>query len=214
MKIDNALIEKVVKEVIGRLNAEKDEIKIPVGVSNRHIHLSREDLDILFGKGYELTKYRDLRQPGQYAARETVIVEGPKGKIESVRILGPTRSETQLEVSFTDARTLGIVAPVRESGKLENSAPITIIGPEGSVKKSEGAITALRHIHMTPDVAKRLGLKDKDIVKVETTGDRQVIFGNVLVRVSDNYALEMHVDTDEANAAGLANNDTVRIILD
>lgn len=213
IEIDRALIEKVVTEVINRLQKE-EEIRIPIGVSNRHAHLSQRDLEILFGEGYQLTKYRDLKQPGQYAAKETIAIKGPKGSIDSVRILGPTRDLTQVEVSFTDARTLGINAPVRESGKTQQSAPITIIGPKGTIEKSEGVIAALRHIHMPTDVAEKLGVKDKDKVKVETTGERQVIFCNVLARVSDNFALEMHVDTDEANGAGLSNNDTVRIIKD
>ena len=213
IEIDQALIQKVVREVMNRLE-NKEEISIPIGISNRHIHLSQRDLEILFGKGYQLTKYRDLKQPGQYAAKETIIMQGPKGSIDSVRILGPTRDETQIEVSYTDARTLGIKPPVRESGKIQESAPITLIGPKGTVEKAEGAIAALRHIHMPTDVANKLGIKDKDIVKVETDGERGVVFTNVLARVSDSYALEMHVDTDEANGAGLSNKDTVRIIKD
>ena len=213
IEIDQTLIQKVVREVMNRLE-NKEEISIPIGISNRHIHLSQRDLEILFGKGYQLTKYRDLKQPGQYAAKETIIMQGPKGSIDSVRILGPTRDETQIEVSYTDARTLGIKPPVRESGKIQESAPITLIGPKGTVEKAEGAIAALRHIHMPTDVANKLGIKDKDIVKVETDGERGVVFTNVLARVSDSYALEMHVDTDEANGAGLSNKDTVRIIKD
>lgn len=213
IEIDQTLIQKVVREVMNRLE-NKEEISIPIGISNRHIHLSQRDLEILFGKGYQLTKYRDLKQPGQYAAKETIIMQGPKGSIDSVRILGPTRDETQIEVSYTDARTLGIKPPVRESGKIQESAPITLIGPKGTVEKAEGAIAALRHIHMPTDVANELGIKDKDIVKVETDGERGVVFTNVLARVSDSYALEMHVDTDEANGAGLSNKDTVRIIKD
>ena len=213
IEIDQALIQKVVREVMNRLE-NKEEISIPIGISNRHIHLSQRDLEILFGEGYQLTKYRDLKQPGQYAAKETIIMQGPKGSIDSVRILGPTRDETQIEVSYTDARTLGIKPPVRESGKIQESAPITLIGPKGTVEKAEGAIAALRHIHMPTDVANELGIKDKDIVKVETDGERGVVFTNVLARVSDSYALEMHVDTDEANGAGLSNKDTVRIIKD
>ncbi|WP_455542175.1 phosphate propanoyltransferase [Intestinibacter sp.] len=204
------LVDIVTKIVIEKMQ-EEDDILIPIGVSNRHIHLSREDLDFLFGVGYELTKIKDLKQPGQFAAQEVVTIQGPKGSLEKVRILGPLRDETQIEVSLTDGFKLGVKAPIKESGKLENTPGIKIIGPKGSVETSKGTIVALRHIHMDTKTAKALDVKDKDIVDVEVKGERKGILGNVLVRVSDKYALEMHVDTDEANACCLKNGDLVKI---
>lgn len=208
------LIGKIVAEVVKRLQSQGEEPLVPIGISNRHIHLSQEDLDVLFGKGYQLTKLKDLKQPGQYAAKETVTIIGPKGSFDGVRILGPVRAETQLEISLSDGFKLGIKAPVRESGKIASTPGIIIKGPAGTVEKSQGVIAALRHIHMPPDFANRFGLKDKDFVKVEVGGERKTLFHNVLVRVSDSFALEMHLDTDEANACGVANDDLARIVLD
>lgn len=204
------LIKLITKLVVEELN--KEEILIPIGVSNRHVHLRREDLDVLFGDGYKLTKLRDLKQPGQYASNELVTIRGPKGEFKNVRILGPLREETQVEISLSDGFVLGIKPPIKESGKLKDSAGIEIIGPKGRIIKHEGSIAALRHIHMTPETARKLKIKDKDLVDVEVSGQRKAILGNVLVRVSDRYALEMHVDLDEANACNLKNNDTVKIV--
>lgn len=187
-------------------------MKVNVGLSNRHLHVSKEHLEILFGEGYELTHKKDLSQPGQYAAEEVVDIEGPKGTLKKVRILGPVRGNTQIEVSFADARALGVNPVVRESGKLEETPGCKLIGQKGTVEVSEGVIVASRHIHMHTDDATKFELKDKDIVNVETAGDRGVIFKNVLVRISPSYALEMHIDIEEGNAAGLKNNDTVEII--
>ncbi|MBO8160770.1 MAG: phosphate propanoyltransferase [Thermosipho sp. (in: Bacteria)] len=186
---------------------------IIAGVSNRHVHLSKEDVEILFGKGYQLTPIKDLGQPGQFACQETVIIAGPKGAIERVRVLGPERKETQVEISLTDAFKLGVIPPVRDSGDLEGTPGIVIIGPKGSVVKEKGVIIAKRHIHMHPTDAEKYGVKDKDIVKVivDKPG-RRVIFDDVLIRVSEKYALEFHVDTDEANAALLKTGDLVYII--
>ena len=186
---------------------------IPVGVSNRHIHLSREHLAQLFGKDFELTVLKELSQPGQFAANETVIVEGPKGKIENVRILGPARSMTQLEISKTDSFRLGVNPPVRLSGDIEGTPGITIHGPEGTVIVEKGVIIAKRHIHMTPRDAERFAVKDRQVVKVKTLGERALIFEEVVVRVSENFALDMHIDTDEANAAGIKTGDKVEIVL-
>ncbi|AEX84803.1 phosphate propanoyltransferase [Marinitoga sp. 1135] len=186
---------------------------IVVGVSNRHVHLSKEDLEILFGEGYELHPIKDLKQPGQYAAEEVVTLEGPKGKIERVRVLGPVRKETQVEISQTDAFKLGVTAPVRDSGDLDGTPGIKLIGPKGSVEIKKGLILAKRHIHMLPEDAEKYGVKDKDLVYVIVDkGDRKLIFGDVLVRVSPKYALEFHVDTDEANAALLKTGDEVKIV--
>jgi putative phosphotransacetylase len=202
------LVTKLVMEELYGMSTQ-----IPVGVSNKHIHLSRKDMDALFGEGSELTPIKDLGQPGQYACAETVAVKGPKGEFARVRVLGPLRKESQVEISKTDARTIGIKAPIRESGVLEGTPGVELIGPAGSVKLERGVIVALRHIHMTPEQARQWGLADKDVVDVKINGgERAGILGNVIVRVSDKFALEMHVDTDEANACCLDNNDTVSII--
>ncbi len=204
------LIKKIVENVMEQLQ-DYDELKIPIGVSNRHVHVSRQDLDILYGKGYELTKKADLGQPGQFAANETVTVRGPKGEFQKVRILGPVRPQSQVEISLTDGFQLGVKAPVKESGQLDGTPGVTLVGPNGMVEMPRGTIVALRHIHMTPEQAQKIGLKDKDIVEVETYGERAGVLGNVLVRVSDKFALEMHVDIDEANACMLKNKDYVKI---
>ncbi len=185
---------------------------IPVGVSARHVHLSQKDLEILFGEGYQLTPKKPLSQPGQYAAEETVEVVGPKRSLPTVRILGPVRGQTQVELSLTDCFTIGVTAPVRESGDIKGSGSVTLVGPKGQVTLEEGVIVAGRHIHMHPDDAKRFGVTDKQRVRVKTEGERAMIMENVIVRVRDDFALEMHIDTDEANAAGLANGATVTII--
>ncbi len=192
---------------------KKVEFPVVVGVSNRHVHLSREDVDILFGPGYQLTPIKDLGQPGQFACKETVTIVGPKGSIETVRVLGPERKETQVEVSLTDCFKLGVNPPVRDSGDLEGTPGIEIIGPNGKVVKERGVIVAKRHIHMHTSDAEKFGVKDKEIVMVAVEhGDRKLIFDDVLIRVHEKFALEFHVDTDEANAAGLKNGDNVYVI--
>ena len=172
-----------------------------VEVSARHVHLDRKTLDVLFGEGYELTPIRDLSQPGQFVCDERVSIVGPKRTLEKVVILGPLRSAAQAEVSLTDCYALGSVAMVRESGDIANSAPITLKGPKGELELKEGLIVAKRHIHMTPEDAENLGVEDRQIVSVEVDTSRPVIFKDVVVRVKDSFALAMHVDTDEANAA-------------
>ena len=176
--------------------------KILVETSARHIHVTQEALEVLFGKGYQMTFRKELSQPGQFACEERVTLVGPKKQIPNVIILGPARPATQVEVSFTDARTLGVTAPVRESGDVAGSGACKIVGPAGEVDIAEGVIVAKRHIHMTPADAERFGVKDKDIVKValESNG-RSTVYGDVVVRVSPKFALAMHIDTDEANAA-------------
>lgn len=186
--------------------------EVPVGVSGRHVHLTREHLDTLFGVGYELTKIRDLVQPGQFAAAETVTVVGPKGVLERVRIIGPIRTYSQVEISRADSFKLGLNPPIRDSGDHANSPGCTLIGPKGEVVLQKGVIIALRHIHLSTSDAKRFGLRDHDIVAVSVSGERSLIFQNVLVRVNPNYKLEFHVDTDEANAALLNNNDMVQVL--
>ena len=175
--------------------------KVLVETSARHAHLSREHIDILFGEGYQLTNIKDLSQPGQFACQERVTVVGPKKSIERVSILGPERKASQVEVSLTDARTLGVVAPVRESGDVAASGACKLVGPCGEVELSEGVIVAKRHIHFTPAEAEEAGVSDKEIVKVKVNSDRTTIFDDVVVRVHPNFAAAMHIDTDEANAS-------------
>ncbi|MBE6778572.1 MAG: phosphate propanoyltransferase [Ruminococcaceae bacterium] len=180
-------------------------MEVLVETSARHIHLSKEDLETLFGAGYELTKKKDLSQPGQYACAERVDVVGPKKTIAGVSILGPVRPETQVELSLTDARSIGVAAPVRESGDIAGSGACKLVGPCGEVEIDKGVIAAMRHIHMTTADAERMGLTDKQIVEVKIPCEgRTLTFGDVVVRVSDKYALAMHIDTDESNAAGVA----------
>ncbi len=181
---------------------------IPIGVSVRHVHLSRADCDALFGAGYELTKKRDVTQPGQYVTRETVDLVGPKGELRGVAIINPLRKETQVEVARTDAFTLGVSPPLRESGKLEGTPGITLRGPAGTTTIDHGVILAHRHVHMSPDEAKQIGVQDRDVIKVRVEGEREMTMGDVIVRVHQDFRLDLHVDTDEANAAGL-NNDSV-----
>lgn len=186
--------------------------KVPVGVSARHIHLAQEDVERLFGQGAELTVFKALSQPGQYAANETVEVIGPKGAFSKVRILGPARKRTQLEVSRTDAFALGINPPLRESGDIAGSAGITIKGPAGEATIEEGVIVAARHIHFHTDDAQRWGIADKQRLSVRLQGDRGVVLENVIARVSPDFALDLHIDTDEANAAGAKTGDEAEII--
>ncbi|CEP66630.1 Propanediol utilisation protein [Moorella glycerini] len=187
-------------------------LEAPVGVSGRHVHLTKEHLQALFGPGYELTKVRDLGQPGEFAAKETVTVVGPKGVLEKVRIIGPLRSYSQVELSRTDCFKLGVNPPVRDSGDHEDSPGCVLVGPAGVVTLNRGVIIALRHIHIHTNDARRYGLKDKDMVNVQVGGERGLIFQNVLVRVHPNYRLEFHVDTDEANACLLNNDDIVQVL--
>jgi len=186
--------------------------KVPIGISNKHLHLCEQDLATLFGEGHKLTPYKELVQPGQYAAHEQVDVVGPKGAFKNIRVIGPTRPKTQVEVSLTDARTLGIDPPVRESGKLDGSPGVKLVGPKGEVELASGTIAALRHIHLSPEQAKEAGLQDKDLVDVKTYGNRPLIFEDVLIRSGEGHFREFHIDTDEANAAGIANNDEAEIL--
>ena len=175
--------------------------EVLVETSARHVHVSREALDILFGEGYELTHKKDLSQPGQYACEERVAVVGSKSSFPAVSILGPVRPATQVELSLTDARSIGVVAPIRESGDIAGSGACTLVGPCGSVELTEGVIAAQRHIHLTPEAAAEFGVADKEIVNVKLSTPRALVFGDVVVRVSDKFAPAMHIDTDEANAA-------------
>ena len=181
--------------------------KVLIETSARHIHVSQEDLETLFGKGYELTNKKDLSQPGQFACEERVKIIGPKRELNGVSILGPVRKETQLEISMTDARSIGIAAPVRESGDTEGTPGCKVVGPCGEIEIDHGVIVAKRHIHMTPADAEEFGVENKQIVSVKVTGTgRELVFGDVVVRVSDSFKLAMHIDTDECNAALLSPN--------
>lgn len=184
-----------------------EEMKVPIGVSARHIHLTQAHVEALFGAGATLTEWKPLSQPNQYAAQETVAVHGPKGSFPKVRILGPARNLTQLEISRTDAYTLGINSPVRESGNIAGTPGVRIVGPAGEVTVDEGVIVAARHIHFHTSDAEKWGIRDKQMLQVRVGGERGVIFDQVLARVSDAYALDMHIDTDEGNAAGIRTGD-------
>lgn len=190
------------------------ERKVLVETSARHVHLSREHLDILFGEGYELTPKKELSQPGQYACEERVAVVGPKGTFPSVAILGPVRPASQVEVSASDARTLGLTPPVKESGDIKGSAGCKLVGPKGEVEISEGVIIAKRHIHLDPATAEKFSVQDKQVVSVKVESDeRSLIFGDVVVRVNPNFAPAMHIDTDESNAV-LACGEVMGVIID
>ncbi len=182
---------------------------IPVGVSVRHVHLSRADCDALFGPGYELSRRRDVTQPGQFVTRETVDLVGPRDQITGVAIINPLRKETQVELARTDAFRLGVEPPLRESGSLDGTPGITLRGPYGEVAITRGVILAHRHVHMSPDEARTFGVADKAMIKVRVEGDREMTMGDVIVRVRPDFALDLHIDTDEANAAGLGNDSVV-----
>lgn len=228
MSISSIEIEAIVKKIVSEMSAsstcpsvasaaaEKSGYEIPVGISNRHIHLTREHLEILFGKGYELTHLKDLSQPGQYACKETLTIVGPSMRsIEGVRVLGPLRKASQVEISVTDSYVLKVKPPVRESGSLSGSAPITIIGPRGIVQLDEGCIIANRHIHMSPSDAARFGVRDGDYINVDAmSGTKRTRWFDVQVRVHEQFRLEMHVDTDDANAVGFKNGSTVTVAKD
>lgn len=215
------ITEMVLKELAGAkelapspLVSPTGRLRIKVGVSNRHLHISRNDLDILFGKGYELTMRNPLNQPGEFAAQETVTLIGPRHAMENVRILGPVRRQTQVEISQSDAIHFGIKAPVRLSGELEGSPGITIVGPKGTVILKRGVIRANRHLHITEEEAQRFGFRNLQLVAVKTiTTDKPTLFYEVMIRVSTPAYFEMHIDTDDANAANLKSGDEVEIIL-
>ncbi len=181
-----------------------ENFKVLVETSSRHVHVTKEALEVLFGKGAELHVKRELSQPGQFLSEEKVTLVGPKRSIANVSILGPERSATQVEVSLTDARTLGVSAPIRESGDVKGSAAVKLVGPAGELELTEGVIAAKRHIHLTPAEADKYGFKDKEIVSVKIDSERALTFDEVVIRVSSSYAPAMHVDTDESNAAALA----------
>ena len=205
-------IARIVTEVLCKKGHDKKAYMVPIGISARHVHLTQEHVEILFGKGYELTRKKDL-MGGQFAANEQVTIVGTKLRaIENIRVLGPVRKQSQVEISKTDSYKLGIGVPVRESGDVAGAAPIALVGPKGTVYLQEGCMIAKRHVHMSPEDAKAAGQKDKDIVSVKVENERGTIFNHVQIRVDESFTLEMHIDTDEANASRIAQGDTVRII--
>lgn len=210
-----AIVAEVVKTISGRDSVHGNDTpghaKIPLGVSNKHIHLRESSFKLLFGQDAQPRVYRNLYQPGEFALEQTCIIVGPKMRpLHDVRILGPFRTYDQVEVSFTDAVLLGINPPVKDSGDLVGAAPITIVGPKGSLVLEQGAIIANRHMHMTTRDASRLGVKQGDMVRVSIPGVKNTIFGNVLVRTNDAWKLQLHLDTDDANAAhAVCDQDTI-----
>ena len=211
--VDEKSIAKITKLVMEMLQGEgeKEGFMVPVGVSARHIHLTQKDVETLFGAGYQLTKKKEL-MGGQFASNEQVTIVGTKLRaIENVRILGPVRKDSQVEISQTDAMKLGVRAPLRDSGDIKGSAPIAVVGPKGAIYLKEGCIVARRHIHMSPADAKAAGLKDKDVVSVSAVNARGTTFNEVLIRVDNSFTLEMHIDTDEANASIIKTGDAVVI---
>lgn len=214
--MDNSNVELITKLVLEAVEKQKSSsgegYLVPIGVSARHIHLTQEHVETLFGEGYQLTKKKEL-MGGQFASNERVTIVGLKLRaIENVRVLGPVRKQTQVEISATDAISLGVNAPIRESGNVAGSAPIAVIGPKGAIYLDEGCIIAKRHIHMAPNDAMAAGVHDGDIVSVKADNERGTVFNNVQIRVDDSFTLEMHIDTDEANAAKIKTGDTVRIV--
>lgn len=206
------LIARMVMEALESREKESNGFAVPIGVSARHIHLTQEHVEILFGKGYQLTKKKEL-MGGQYASNEQVTIVGLKLRaIENVRILGPVRKKSQVEISATDAIRLGVKAPIRESGNVKGSAPIAVVGPKGVIYLEEGCIIAKRHIHMAPKDAMAAGVADGQTVSVKADNERGTVFNHVQIRVDESFTLEMHIDTDEANAAKIATGQTVTII--
>lgn len=206
------IVEEVLQQVLKNQSSPPHDGKIPIGVSARHVHLAQAEVEQLFGENYQLTPKFELSQPGQFAAEETVVIAGPKGSIERVRILGPARSLSQVEVSWTDAMKLGLKPPLRISGDIQGSSPVTLIGPKGSVVLNEGLIIAQAHIHMSPADSARFQVVDGQSVQIKVEGIRPIILSNVVIRVSERYRLEMHIDTDEANA-GLIQQGTLAEIV-
>ena len=206
------LIARLVMEAIDKKESTSNGFMVPIGVSARHIHLTQEHVEVLFGEGYQLTKRKEL-MGGQFAANEQVTIVGLKLRaIENVRVLGPVRSKSQVEISATDAIKLGVRAPIRLSGDIEGSAPIAVVGPKGVIYLDEGCIIAKRHIHMAPKDAIAAGVRNGDIVSVKADNERGTVFNHVQIRVDESFTLEMHVDTDEANAAKISTGETVTII--
>ncbi|MBE6926994.1 MAG: phosphate propanoyltransferase [Ruminococcaceae bacterium] len=211
--MDKAKVQRSVQLAVAESVFHKTgKIFVPVASSARHVHLCRADVEKLFGKGYELQKFKDLSQPGQFACKEQVTVQGPKGKLERVRVLGPERKDTQVEIALTDSFALGIRPPVRMSGKISGTPGCTLIGPAGQAEISEGVIVAARHLHISPEQAKLFGLQDGQSVRLRSEGERTVVFENVVVRAGNGHELEVHIDTDEANAIAMSGSPMMEVL--
>ena len=204
-----SLLNEIVQEVVTRV---KKEAFVEVEASGRHVHLSQEDVEKLFGKGYTLTKLRDLSQPGQYACKERVTITGPKGSIKNVIVLGPCRKETQVEISLTDGSSLGLKPPIKQSGELNNTLGIKISTEDREIELPKGLMVAKRHIHMTPEDANKFNVVDNEVIEVKVFGKRPLIFDDVVVRVSENFRTYMHIDYDEANACAYSKGTMAKII--
>lgn len=202
-------LENIVNEVVRRI---KKEVFIEVEASGRHIHLSRKDIDALFGEGYKLTKLKELSQPGQYACEERVSISGPKGEFKNVIVLGPEREQTQVEVSLTDCSLLGVKAPIKQSGDLDETLGIKVSTNKGSINLEKGLMVAKRHIHMKQDDAKKFNVLENEVVKVKVFGQRPLIFDDVVIRINKNFETVMHIDYDEANACGFSKGCLARIV--
>ena len=212
--MDKAKIQRAVQLAVAESVFRKEgKIFVPVAASARHVHLCRADVEKLFGPGYQLQKFKDLVQPGQYACKEQVTVVGPRGQIERVRVLGPERKDTQVELAMTDSFQLGIKLPIRMSGKTSGTPGCKLVGPVGTAEIAEGAIAAARHLHASKAQAAFYGLKDGQVVSLRSGGERSVVFENVVVRAGDGHELEVHLDTDESNAAAMAGSPLMEVIL-
>jgi putative phosphotransacetylase len=209
--IDEATLVRLIAKAVSAVQQE-ERLLIPVGISNRHVHLSRPDIEALFGSGYQMRVFKALGQPGQCAYEETVTLVGPKGAIPGVRVLGPPRESTQVEISMTDGYTLGINPPLLESGLRSPTPTLSIVGPRGAITCSQGVICALRHLHMSPPEAAGLGIKDGDTVSIRSHGDRALVFNNVRVRVREDFKTEFHIDVDEARAGNIKNGEFVELL--
>lgn len=219
IKMNEQLIQSIAQLVmeqlqeIGLAPSGEPSTHIPVGVSARHLHLTQAHMEVLFGKGYALTKHKDISQPGQYAAKETVTLVGPRNAIQKVRVLGPCRSYTQVELAPSDARTLGINPPIRESGDLAGTPGIRLIGPAGSLQLEQGCIIAERHIHMTPRDAAAYGVQHGQRLSIKVEGARGGTMEQVAIKVHDNYTLDLHIDTDDSNAYGIQHGQRLELII-
>lgn len=207
--MNQELVKDIVNEVVQRLH---NEMSVEVEASGKHVHLSRKEIDVLFGEGYQLTKVKELSQPGQYTCKERITLIGPKGCLHQVVVLGPERKKAQVEVSLTDALTLGIAAPLRESGNIEGTSGVIIASGAAMIRLEQGLIAAKRHIHMSTEDAQKFQLNNGEIVRVEVWGKRPLAFDDVLIRVSSSYKTYMHIDYDEANACGFVKGTKGRII--
>ena len=211
--MDKASVQRPVQLAVSEQVFRKTgRIFVPVASSARHIHLCRADVERLFGAGYQLQKFRDLSQPGQFACKEQVTVVGPKGRLEKVRILGPERKATQVEIAFTDSFALGIRPPVRMSGKTAGTPGCQLIGPAGQIDIPEGVIVAARHLHLSAAQAALFGLQDGQIVRLRSEGDRAVVYENVIVRAGSGHDMEVHIDTDEANAVAMSGSTMMEVL--